>query len=53
MRGTVAKRIRKRIYGEDGSPKVRKYKRSRKTGELSAGELRRLYQQQKKRIHGR
>ena len=55
MRGTVAKRIRREVYGKDMSPRVRLHRweppkgAGRTTGRrITAGEWRRLYQARKR-----
>ena len=47
MRNTVAKRIRRLVYGEDGATRNDKYMRNDKTGQIICGENRRLYQKTK------
>ena len=47
MRGTVAKRIRKIVYGEDLSPKFREYQDDFKTNVIKADLKRHEYQQVK------
>jgi len=54
MNGKVAKKIRKIVYGEDFSPKFRKYFRDTKSGNIISDEKRKLYQLTKKLYnHGR
>ena len=49
MRGTVAKRIRKEVYGDMSSASsVRKYRRDIKNGTIYAEPLRQHYRQVKK-----
>lgn len=47
MRGKVAKRIRRSVYGDD-SPRARTYLRDKSTGTIIAGTKRGLYQKAKK-----
>ena len=54
MNGKVAKLIRKTVYGDELSPRFRKYKRHIETGIIIADEKRKLYQLTKKEyIHDR
>jgi len=48
LRGTKAKRIRKQVYGPDGSPRFRKYIQNSKTGQIIADPKRDLYQKMKR-----
>jgi len=48
MRGTVCKRLRKAIYGDSMSPKVREYRRNARTGAVENVGLRADYQRAKK-----
>jgi hypothetical protein len=48
MRGAVARRIRKEVYGGQLSPKVRQYYRHNITGTIIADQSRQVYQQRKK-----
>ena len=47
MRNTVAKRIRRLVYGEDGATKNDKYFTDPKTGQTLCDENRRIYQKTK------
>jgi len=47
MRNTVAKRIRRLVYGEDGATRNDKYFRNDKTGQILCDEKRRVYQKTK------
>ena len=49
MNGKRAKQIRRLVYGENFSPRFRKYSRT-KTGSIVADEKRQRYQQIKKNI---
>ncbi len=48
MNQRVAKRIRKRIYLQGGSPKTREYATDVKTGQVINLGMRRMYQDAKK-----
>lgn len=48
MRGTVARAIRKTVYGEEMAPRFRKYRRFRATGVVIADDFRRRYNMLKK-----
>ncbi len=48
MNQRVAKRIRKRIYGPDGSIRAREYVIDEKTGQIINLGMRRMYQDAKK-----
>lgn len=50
MNGKQAKRCRKIVYGEDGSPRLRKYRRGYVDGPITAGEDRRGYQRIKRSV---
>jgi hypothetical protein len=50
MRGKKAKALRKKIYGTDFSPKVKRYVRNNKTGTIRCIEKRAQYQQLKKQV---
>jgi len=52
MRGIVAKRIRRLVYGEDGATQNDDYFRDSKTGQILCGKNRRIYQKTK-RAHTR
>ena len=48
MNQSKAKTIKRSIYGDDMSPRFRKYKRNNKTGQIVADPLRRAYKLAKK-----
>lgn len=48
MNGKRAKIIRKKIYGDNFSPRFRKYYRNNETGQIIADNRRRMYQLAKK-----
>ena len=48
MRGKKAKALRRKVYGTDFSPRVRRYIKNNKTGTVSCIERRQQYQQLKK-----
>lgn len=48
MRGKKAKKLRRKIYGDDFSSRFRKYFRSNQTGQILTDERRRAYQKLKK-----
>ena len=53
MRGTVAKRIRKAVYGDMSSnPKARNYMQNEQTGKIVSTGLRSEYQEVKKEYRG-
>jgi len=52
MNGKKAKKIRKKVYGEDGSPRFRKYADNTRKGGRMADPQRRIYQQMKKAMRG-
>lgn len=47
MRGKVAKKIRKLIYGDDKSPRARKYYKDRNTYSVISDETHQKYQKAK------
>ena len=52
MRGTVAKRIRREVYGDNSLRAKRRYLINPRTGQLIADGLRRTYQAAKKAQRG-
>lgn len=50
MRGKKAKALRKKVYGTDFSPRVKRYVRNNKTGTIFCIEHRQQYQQLKKQV---
>jgi hypothetical protein len=52
MRGTKAKKIRKIVYGNEYSPRHRKYWRHEITGQIISDDRRREYQKTKKDMRG-
>lgn len=48
MRGTVAKRLRREVYGKDESPRFREYRQATRWTTIAADTQRRYYQQLKR-----